>query len=134
VATAIFNKFLDSSRLADDPQGRELAQSVYDNRPWFAVAAENETFRPIEGDTGDRAAEVFMRAPAHGAYVAIFNYDDKQPHTITVPLDRIDKSLANAPSVTVIDVATGMAIKPAHSALNVELQRSASTLLELRWK
>jgi hypothetical protein len=125
---------LDSSRLADDPQGRELAQSVYDNRPWFAVAAENETFRPIEGDTGDRAAEVFMRAPAHGAYVAIFNYDDKQPHTITVPLDRIDKSLANAPSVTVIDVATGMAIKPAHSALNVELQRSASTLLELRWK
>jgi hypothetical protein len=125
---------LDSSRLADDPQGRELARSVYGNRPWFAIAAEQKTFRPIEGDTGDRATDVFMRASAHGAYVALFNYDENKPHTFNVPLDRIDKSLANAPSVTVIDVASGAALKPAHTALSVELQSSASTLLELRWK
>jgi hypothetical protein len=117
---------LDSSRLADDPQGRELARSVYGNRPWFAIAAEQKTFRPIEGDTGDRATDVFMRASAHGAYVALFNYDENKPHTFNVPLDRIDKSLANA--------ASGAALKPAHTALSVELQSSASTLLELRWK
>jgi hypothetical protein len=125
---------LDSSRLADDPQAREMAQSVYNNRSWFAIAAEEQTFRPIEGDTGDKAADVFVRASAHGAYVALFNYDEKQPHTFHVPSDRIDKALANAPSVTVIDVASGTELKPARTALNVELQPSASILLELRWK
>jgi hypothetical protein len=125
---------LDSSRLADDPRGRELAQSVYSNRPWFAVAAEEKTFRPIEGDTGDRAADVFVRTSAHGAYVALFNYDEKLPRTFTLPLDRIDKALANVPSLTVIDVATGTVLKQANAALNVELQPSASTLLEVRWK
>jgi hypothetical protein len=125
---------LDSSRLADDPQGRELARAVYDNRPWFAVAAEGKTFRPVEGDTGDKAADVFLRATAHGAYVALFNFDQEQPHTITVPLDRIDETLANSASVTVIDVASGTVLKPAHTGLSIELQSSASTLLELRWK
>jgi hypothetical protein len=125
---------LDSSRLADDPQGREFAQSAYRNRPWLAVAAEEKTFRPIEGDTGEKAADVFVRASAHGVYLALFNYDEKQPHTFNVPLNRIDKALANAPSVTVIDVASGTALKPAHTEMSVELQPSASTLLELRWK
>jgi len=125
---------LDSTRLADDPQGRELAQSVYNNRPWFAIAAEQKTFRPIEGDTGDKGADVFVRTSAHGAYIALFNYDEKQPHAFGVPLGRIDKALANVPSVTVIDVASGTVLKAANKALNVELQPSASTLLELRWK
>jgi alpha-galactosidase len=125
---------LDSSRLADDSQGRELAQAVYNNRAWFAIAAEEKTFRPVEGDTGDRAADVFVRTSARGAYISLFNYDEKQLHIFNVPLDRIDRALANAPSVTVIDVGSGAVLKPAQSALNVELQPSASALLELRWK
>jgi len=129
---------LDSSRLADDPQGQELAKSVYGNRAWFAVAAENKTFRPMEGDTGDKAAAVFLRASAHGAYIALFNYDDKHPHTFTVPLNRvdnrIDQALANSAQVNVIDVASGTALKSASTNLSVELPSSGSTLLELRWK
>lgn len=125
---------LDSSRLADDPQGMELARAVYDNLPWFTVAAEEKTFRPIEGDTGDKAVDVFMRASTHGAYIAVFNYDEKQSRTFNVPLNRIDKALARTPSVTVIDVASGTALKPARDGLSIELQPSASTLLELRWK
>src|SRR5260370_7569080 len=57
---------LDSSRLADDPQGRELASSVYDNRKWFDVASEGKVFRPIEGDTGNKAAAVFIPPSPHG--------------------------------------------------------------------
>jgi hypothetical protein len=122
---------LDSSRLADDPQGQELAQAVYGNRPWLAVAAENKTFRPIEGNTGDKATDAFVRSSAHGAYVAFFNYDEKHPQTITIPLDRIDKMLVSAPPVTVVDVASGAKLQQAHTDLSVKLSPSQSTLLEV---
>jgi alpha-galactosidase len=125
---------LDSSQLADDPQGQELAHAVYGNRSWLAVAAEDKTFRPIEGDTGDKATDAFVRSSAHGVYVALFNYDEKRPQTITIPLERIDKTLASAPSVTVIDVASGSKLQPPQTDLNVKLSPSESTLLELRWK
>jgi hypothetical protein len=125
---------LDSSRLADDPQAQEFAQAVYGNRSWLAVAAEDKTFRPIEGDTGDKATDAFVRSTVHGAYVAVFNYDEKHPQTIPIPLERIDKTLASAPSVTVIDVASGATLQPPHTNLNVKLSPSESTLLELRWK
>lgn len=125
---------LDSSRLADDPQGQEIARSVYDRRAWFAVAAENKTFRPVEGDTGDRAADAFMRPSAHGVYVALFNYDDKSARTFTLPLSRIDRSLGNAERVNVIDVASGRLLKSTSTTLSLELLPSESALLELRWK
>jgi hypothetical protein len=50
---------LDSSRLADDPQGQELVRAVYDNRHLFAVASEGRAFRPVGGNTVERAASVF---------------------------------------------------------------------------
>ena len=123
---------LDSSRLADDPQGRELARSVYDNRSLFAVASEGIVFRPVEGDTGDKAAAVFSRPSSHGVYVALFNYDEKHSQTIAIPLERIDQALSKAPSVSVMDVASGKALQPAHNKLSVKLLPSESKLIELR--
>jgi hypothetical protein len=125
---------LDSSRLADDPQGQQLAEAVYSNRPWFSVAAKNKTFRPIEGDTGDKATNVFVRSSTHGAYVALFNYDEKHPQTISIPLDRVEKTLSSATSVAIIDVASGASLEAPHTHLSVKLAPSESTLLELRWK
>jgi alpha-galactosidase len=125
---------LDSSRLADDSQAQELAQGVYGNRSWLSVAAEDKTFRPIEGDTGDKATDAFVRPSVHGVYVALFNYDEKRPQTITIPLERIDKTIAGGPSVTVIDVASGAKLQSSPTDLNVKLSPSESTLLELRWK
>jgi hypothetical protein len=123
---------LDSSRLADDTQGRELARSVYDNRNLFAVASEGMAFRPVEGDTGDKATAVFSRPSAHGVYVALFNYDEKHSQTIAIPLERIDKALAKASSVSAKDVASGNALQSAHNNLSVELLPSESKLIELR--
>lgn len=122
---------LDSSRLADDEQGRAFAQKVYDNRNLFAVARDGEAFRPIEGDTGDKAATAFIRRSPHGVYLAVFNYDDKQPETITVSLDRIDASFATA-AVTVTDVATGQPSGSVHGTISIQLQPAESKLLELR--
>ena len=125
---------LDSSRLADDSQAQELAQGVYGNRSWLSVAAEDKTFRPIEGDTGDRATDAFVRPSAHGVYVALFNYDEKHPQAITIPFDRIDKTLVSDPSISVVDVATGATLQQGHTDFSVKLSPSESTLLELRWK
>jgi alpha-galactosidase len=120
---------LDSSRLVDDPQGRELAKSVYETPKWFAASADGVSFRPIEGDTGDKAAEAFVRATPHGAYVALFNYDDQHLHTFAVPLSRIDKAAVSANTVAVTEVASGFSLPSSHQYLNSELPASASTLV-----
>ncbi len=123
---------LDSTALADDPQGREMARAVYDNRNLFAVASKGKAFRPVEGDTGDRAADAFVRPSSHGMYLAVFNFDDQQKQTITVPLARISTALASASSVQVIDVASGKALEPAHQQVSLTLLPAQSILVELR--
>ena len=125
---------LDSSPLADDAQAQQLAQAVYNNHSWLAVAAEGKTFRPIEGNTGDKATAVFVRSSAHGAYVAVFNYDEKESRTFAIPMDRIDSKVASSSSIKVIDVASGNALPATGTEIDVKLDPSASTLLELRWK
>lgn len=122
---------LDSSPVADNQQARDLASAVYDNRNLFAVASEGKVFRPIEGDTGNKAASAFVRPSAHGVYLAVFNYDDKQPQTITIPLNRIDPNFGTQSSA-VADVASGKLLQPAHGAVSVTLQPAESELLELR--
>jgi alpha-galactosidase len=123
---------LDSSRVADDPQAREFAQAVYDNRNLLAVASEGKTFRPVEGDTADKAATAFVRPSEHGVYVAVFNYDEHSPQTISISLDRIDPALAARPTVSVMDVASGAALKPAQGKVTIELKPSEAKLVELR--
>ena len=120
---------LDSSRLADDEQGRALAKDVYNNRNLFAVADEGQAFRPVEGDAGDKAAAVFMRRSEHGIYLAAFNYDDKQPQTVTVALNRIDSTLSTG--VEAVDVATGQAAGSFHGKMDIQLRPAESKLLEL---
>jgi len=123
---------LDSSRLADDEQGQTLAREVYGNRNLFAVAAQGEAFRPIEGDTGHKAATAFIRRSAHGFYLAVFDYDEKQPQTVTLPLGRIDPSFTAVSAVAVINVATGESNGSVRGAISIHLQPAESRLLELR--
>ena len=104
---------LDSTRLADDPEGRALAKDVYNNRAWMKIAAEGKTFLPVEGDTGDQGADVFYRPTTHGAYVALFNFDEKKQKTVSVPLERIEKSLAGAKNVAVIGCRFGHGLSKA---------------------
>jgi len=123
---------LDSSRLADDPQGQQFAKAVYSDRGWLKVANERETFRPVEGNTGDKAADIFVRRSMHGIYIAFFNFDDKQSRTIAVPLDRIDASIP--PSVTIVDTSSGEKTVSTAREVARELPPSGSALIELRWK
>jgi hypothetical protein len=123
---------LDSSPIADDAQAQQFARAVYGNRNLFAVASQGQAFRPVEGDTSNRAADAFERPSAHGVYLAVFNYDDQQQQTITVPLDRISPSLASASSVEVVDVASGKVLAPARRRVSLTLLPAQSQLVELR--
>jgi hypothetical protein len=122
---------LDSSRLADDPQGRDFARAVYGNRELLAVASEQKAFRPVEGDTGDAAATAFVRKSAKGYYVAVFNYDFEKAQTVRVPLERIEPILAGARRVMVRDVATGASIRRVDGGVTVELEPAESKLMEV---
>ncbi len=121
---------LDSSRLADDAQGQDFARAVYGNRKLLAVASEQVAFRPVEGDTGDKAATAFVRKSARGYYLAVFNYEFEMPRTVSLPLKRIARRLA-AGKVRVRDVATGEEMTSANGTVTVELAGAESKLLEL---
>jgi hypothetical protein len=123
---------LDSSSVVDSQQARDLARAVYYNRNLFAVASEGKAFRPIEGDTGNHAASAFVRPSAHGVYLAVFNYDDKQAQTFTIPLNRIDPKFGAQTSSAVTDIASGKVLQPVHGTVSVTLQPAESELLELR--
>jgi alpha-galactosidase len=119
---------LDSSRLADDPEGQRLATDVYSNRALMKVANEGKIFRPLEGDTGDQAANVFVRPTVRGYYLAVFNFDDKIKHAITVNLDRIARHfIANSAH----DLASGNESGISGGKLVVELAPAESRLIEL---
>lgn len=119
---------LDSTRLADDPNGQELAEQVYSNRALMKIAGEGKIFRPIEGDTGDSAASVFARRSPRGYYIAVFNYDDKQQHSFQVDLHRLDAHLT---ATAARDVASGTAAELSGNTLEVNLTPAESRLIEV---
>jgi hypothetical protein len=73
----------------------------------------------------------FTLRNAHGMCLTVFNYDQKEPQTIAVPVARIDPSLATATSTSATDVVTGTALEPAHGTVKVELSPAESNLLLL---
>jgi len=119
---------LDSTRLADDPDGQAMALQVYNNRALMKVADEGKVFRPVEGDTGDAAAKIFARQSARGYYIAVFNFDDKDKHTIQVNLDRIDPKFKSS---VARDVASGVSASISGSNIAVDLAPSESRLIEV---
>jgi alpha-galactosidase len=119
---------LDSTRLADDPEGQAMALQVYNNRALMKIGAEGKIFRPVEGDTGDAAAKVFARQSALGYYIAVFNYDEKETHTIQVNLNRIDLQFKGS---VARDVASGASAPISGSNIAVVLAPSESRLIEV---
>lgn len=122
---------LDSTRLADDPQGRAFAKEVYGNRNLFAVASEQKVFYPLEGNTGESACSAFVRRSKRGFYLAVFNYSFKDPQTVTFALKRIDRSLVHASRVVVKDVAASEMSTTMVDTISFYLAPAESKLVEL---
>ena len=65
--------FLNSDDLAS-ATGQELALTCLTNAKINEVARTGVSFRPVEGNTGTNATDIFVRQDANNWYVAVFNY------------------------------------------------------------
>jgi hypothetical protein len=79
--------FLNSDDLAS-PAGQSLARMCLTNARIDEVARSGATFRPVEGNTGANASDVFIRQDGSTWYVAIFNYSSVVANK-TVNLSRL---------------------------------------------
>jgi hypothetical protein len=66
--------FLNGDDLNDPVSGQSLARAYLTNTAINAVARTGRTFRPVEGNTGSAAADIFVRQDGATALVAVFNY------------------------------------------------------------
>ena len=65
--------FLNSDDLASTT-GQDLARTYLTNADINEVARAGVSFRPVEGNTGTNAAEIFVRQDGSTWHVAVFNY------------------------------------------------------------
>ena len=121
---------LDSSDFVNDPEARELASQVYTN-PRMNALAGGKPFRPVEGISGDRSADAFVREEMDGCYLAVFNFDFESGSTKHIQLSRISKALAGKSSVKVIDVWNDTPLANNNGVLDVSLEPAGSKLLKL---
>jgi alpha-galactosidase len=121
---------LDSSDFVNDPQARELAPQVYTN-PRINALAGGKPFRPVEGVSGDRSADAFVREEKDGCYLAVFNFDFESGSTKRIQLSRISKSLAGKSSVKVIDVWNDTSLASNNGVLDISLEPAESKIYKL---
>ncbi|WP_157467350.1 hypothetical protein [Edaphobacter aggregans] len=125
---------LDSSPLADDSQARSFAKAVYNQPKWYELASDGEAFRPVDGATGSSASNAFVRSSGREGHLALFNYDDKNPTTIRIPVVRIlppdpARELAQA-----VDTETGQTVTVTDGMIAVTLKPAESKLLTLTYR
>jgi hypothetical protein len=125
---------LDSSPLADDAQARSLAQAVYNEPQWFDVASKGEAFRPVDGATGSSASNAFVRSSGMEGNLAAFNYDDKNPTTVRIPVIRILPSHPRRELAQVVDTETGRAVTVTDGMIAVPLRPAESKIMTLTFR
>ena len=121
---------LDSSDYVNDPQARELAPQVYTN-PRINTLAGGKPFRPVEGISGDRSADAFVREEKDGCYLAVFNFNSASGSTKHIQLNRISKALAGNSNVKVIDMWDDTTRASNNGVLDVSLEPAESKMLKL---
>jgi alpha-galactosidase len=66
----------------------EVAQALLQNKEILDIARSGKAFRPLDGNTGDRANPVFYQMINGYLYVAILNYGDKD-QAFDIPFNRV---------------------------------------------
>lgn len=87
------------------PAMRELTKELTSNREINALARKGRAFRPVEGNTGQWANEMFTLDDGNEFYLAIFNYERTMNKKYDVNLERI--GLDSDRKYTVTDMWSG---------------------------
>jgi alpha-galactosidase len=78
----------DDLSAGGDPVAKMRVEKFLTNADIDQLAREGRSFRPVEGNCGDRASALFMRRDADAIYVAAFNFE-KAPATLTIDFSRL---------------------------------------------
>lgn len=117
--------FLNSDDLAS-PAGQSLARTCLTNASINEVARAGVSFRPVEGNTGTAAADVFVRQDGPTWYVAVFNYSTSS----TVKNLNLAR-LGISSSYTALDLWSGATTSVNGATWNVSLGARQSKLFRL---
>jgi len=73
-----------------NPPAEARVLKIFSNRAALDLARKTPQFRPIFGDTGEKAGDAFIFHDRDGtAYVAAFNYDKSHNKMLDLPFDRL---------------------------------------------
>jgi tRNA-dihydrouridine synthase len=89
VSTAIGGTFMIDSDDIRLPESQARVKQILSNRAINALAADGVSFRPVEGNTNDRAGDAFVRKDGDVLYLAVFNFSKDKPKTMKLELERI---------------------------------------------
>ncbi|MGH7979559.1 MAG: alpha-galactosidase, partial [Limisphaerales bacterium] len=100
-SAAITGNFISGDDFSDDGSaaGKERAEKFLANDEINKVARMRQKFRPVEGNTGPRAANLFYLEDGNNCYIAAFNYS-QDPANWTLNLKRIGINAGNGSCAT----------------------------------
>ena len=125
-AVAISGTLFLSSDDVRDPEAQALMEALLTNPRVNEIALKGKAFRPVEGNTGTKASDVFVLAEDDGYYLAVFNYTEAAAEK-TVSLARAG---IDADKVRVTDVWTNETFE-AEGALEAALEPAQSKLYRI---
>ncbi|NOS68581.1 MAG: hypothetical protein HOP33_01445 [Verrucomicrobia bacterium] len=118
--------FLNSDDLASSA-GQALAQNCLTRASINEVARAGISFRPVEGNTGANASDVFVRQDGGTWYVAVFNYNTIFSATKNLNLARLGIS----GTYTAVDLWSGAVSTVSGTAWSVSLGAKQAKLFRL---
>ena len=135
-AAAISGTLMLLSNLYSDETMRGVTEEVTSNKAVNDLARKGKAFRPVEGNTGDEAGDVFILDEGKSVYVAMFNTDYYNifgaivPIKKTVMLDLERIGLSGGQTYEVTDLWTGETSNVSGTISKV-LEGSGSALLRI---
>lgn len=109
---------------------RERAAAILPNREIMELARAGRSFRPVEGNTGDRACDCFVRPEEDGSlYLAVFNFSGTEEKHMLINLERL--GLKENTVWQVRDLWSGEETKAA-GGLAVKLEAAQPKIFRLR--
>jgi alpha-galactosidase len=119
---------LDSDDLME-ARAQARAKELLTNEAILNVARAGRAFRPVEGDSGEHAANIFTRTEPDGSmYVAVFNYSESKSTELKLDLARLGLSGEQAYRAT--DLWTGTS-REISGSIEMPLGPAQSTILHL---
>ncbi len=71
-------------------EAKERAENILTKPEILEIARAGKTFRPVEGNTGDKACDSFVRQKEDGSlYLAVFNFSNTQKKQMELSMERI---------------------------------------------